>query len=102
MTGIVSLALGLGAGAALGLVFFWGLWQTIDRLPQARRPALWMLLSLLLRSSVVLGGFYYLARDGHWGRILAGLLGFALARAVLIHHVRSRRGLSPRRREEPT
>ncbi|NIR30469.1 MAG: ATP synthase subunit I [Gammaproteobacteria bacterium] len=99
---MTPLALALAAGAALGLVFFWGLWKTVDRLPQARRPALWMLVSLLLRSSLVLGGFYFLARDGHWERVLAALLGFVLARVLLIHHVRSGRTFTPSGPEEST
>ena len=38
--------------------------------------------SLLLRTSIILGGFYVVS-GGHWDRLLACLLGFVIARFLV-------------------
>ena len=70
------------AGLALGVVFFGGLWWTVRRGVASRRPALWFFGSLLLRTGIVLGGFY-LACGNDWRRWLAALLGFSIARLAV-------------------
>jgi F1F0 ATPase subunit 2 len=79
----LTLALALAAGLALGAAFFGGLWWTVRKGVSSRRPALLFLGSMLLRTSVVVAGLYIVS-DGHWQRLLAGLLGFALARFIVI------------------
>jgi F1F0 ATPase subunit 2 len=79
------------AGALLGLAFFWGLWVTLNGLDQARRPALRMVGSLLLRFGLVLGGFYFLARYAGWPHVLAAAIGFTVPRLFLVHRVSLRR-----------
>lgn len=76
-----TLAVAAAAGAALGAVFFGGLWWTVHRGVGARRPAAWFLGSLLLRTVVVLAGFWFVA-GGRGDRLLAGLAGFVVARIV--------------------
>jgi F1F0 ATPase subunit 2 len=76
------------AGVLLGALFFGGLWWTVRNGISSPRPALWFLGSLLVRTSVALAGFYY-ASDGDWRRLLACLLGFALARPVVTWSTRS-------------
>jgi len=71
-----------GVGGGLGGFFFWGLWWTIQKGLEAKNPALIFVSSLLVRSSVVLVGFYVIS-DGHWERLLACILGFTLARFVV-------------------
>ena len=71
------------AGALLGGFFFGGLWWTIRKGATARYPALWFFSSALIRTGVVLAGFYFLAM-GDWKRMLACLLGFVTARFVLM------------------
>jgi F1F0 ATPase subunit 2 len=80
-----SLTLGLAgvAGAALGAIFFGGLWWTVRKSVFSPRPALWFLGSMLLRMSIALAGFYVIGR-GHWDRLLVCLLGFVMARLVVI------------------
>jgi F1F0 ATPase subunit 2 len=76
------LALALGAGVLLGAVFFGGLWLTVRRGLASSRPGIWFMGSMLLRTGIVVTGFYFLLRlpaDG-WKILLAGLLGFLLAR----------------------
>lgn len=77
-------------GAVLGLVFFWGLWATVNHLRNARYPALWMLSSLIGRFALVLAGFYWLARYGGLPHVLAALIGFTLLRLVMTRHLQPR------------
>jgi F1F0 ATPase subunit 2 len=78
----VALALALVAGLLLGAIFFGGLWWTVRKGVSSKRPALLFLGSLLLRTGVVIAGFY-LVSDGHWQRLLVCLLGFAVARFIV-------------------
>lgn len=79
--------LALVAGAALGALFFGGLWWTVRRMATSPQPALWMLGSLLLRMGAVLAGFVAVA-GGHWERLLMCLLGFVGVRLVAVRRVR--------------
>jgi F1F0 ATPase subunit 2 len=78
----VHLALALVAGTSLGAIFFGGLWWTVRKSLSSDQPAFWFLPSLLLRTSLVLAGFYFVSR-GHWERLLVCLLGFVLARLIV-------------------
>ncbi len=75
-------ALALLAGMLLGAVFFGGLWWTVNRGLASPRPAQWFIGSLLLRTALVLAGFYFVA-GGDWKRMLACLLGFIVARVIV-------------------
>lgn len=70
------------AGVLLGTMFFGGLWWTVRQGVSAKRPALWFLGSLLLRTGIVLAGFYVVA-GGHWERLLLCLLGFVIAHFIV-------------------
>ncbi len=83
MTDTLSLVLAGVAGLALGAVFFGGLWWTLRRSLASPRSALWLLASLLTRMSLLLVGLY-LVSDGHWERLLAGLVGVIGARFVVL------------------
>ena len=78
-----SLLIPLLAGMALGLFFFGGLWWTVRKGTTSANPALWFLGSFLLRTGMALGGFYAVGA-GDWRRLLAALVGFVLARVLLI------------------
>ena len=75
-------------GVLLGAVFFGGLWWTVQRAMSSDRVALWFFGSLLLRTAIVLAGFY-LACGDDWQRWLAAVLGFGVARAVVARITRS-------------
>lgn len=77
-----SLALPLAAGLALGAAFFGGLWWTVTRGLASRRPALWFFGSLVLRTSIVMGGFVLVGSES-WDRWLTCLLGFVAARVIV-------------------
>ena len=82
MTEAFSLVLALVTGGLLGAIFFGGLWWTVRKGFSSKQPALWFFGSLLLRTSIVLVGFYFIAR-GHWERLLVCLLGFVMARLIV-------------------
>jgi F1F0 ATPase subunit 2 len=72
----------LPAGAALGAIYFAGLWWTTRHAVSFRRPALCILVSALLRMGIALGGFYGVA-GGDWLRMLLCLTGFMAARVAM-------------------
>jgi F1F0 ATPase subunit 2 len=72
----------LAAGLFLGALFFGGLWWTLKRGITAKNPALWFAVSLLLRLSVCLAGFYAVSASG-WRSLLVSLLGFIIARVAV-------------------
>ena len=71
-------------GGVLGAVFFGGLWWTVRKGVASRQPALLFFASLLLRTIIVLTGFYFVAGD-QLGRLLVCVLGFIIARFIVIH-----------------
>ena len=82
MNETLALVLAWGAGGLLGAIFFGGLWWTVRRGLASKRPALWFLGSLLLRTSLVLAGFYVVS-GGHWERLVVCLIGFVVARLIV-------------------
>jgi F1F0 ATPase subunit 2 len=78
-----NLLLAVLSGVGLGGIYFGGLWLSVRRVARLERPALFMIGSFVLRTMVVLIGFY-LIMDGQSQRLLAALAGFALARVVLV------------------
>ena len=83
MSDILALALALLAGAVLGVVFFGGLWWTVQKGATSARPELWFFGSLLLRTGMILAGFYFVSQ-GHWSRLVACLVGFLIARVIVV------------------
>jgi F1F0 ATPase subunit 2 len=82
------------AGAALGALFFGGLWWTIRRAVASPQPAIWFLGSLVVRMAAVLAGVYFVS-GGAWPRALACLLGFVMARQLLLRASRAPAEVSP-------
>ncbi len=82
MSEIVQMTLALLAGMVLGAMFFGGLWWAVQKGLASTRPALWFLGSLLLRTGMVLAGFYFVS-GGDWKRLLACLCGFVAARLII-------------------
>ncbi len=88
MNETVTLLLALTAGFLLGVLFFGGLWWTIQKGVSSQRPALWFFGSLLLRMGITLTGFYLVA-DGRWERLTVSLLGFIMARLLIMRLTRA-------------
>lgn len=78
----LSMAFALAAGMLLGGFFFTGLWWTVNKGVSSRRPALWFFGSMLLRTCIVVLGFYFILGDD-WKRLLAGVVGFIVARLIV-------------------
>jgi F1F0 ATPase subunit 2 len=76
------------AGLALGILFFGGLWFTVKKTITAKTPAIWFFSSFFLRVSIVLIGFYFVS-NGNWQRLLTCLLGFVVARFIVMYFTRS-------------
>lgn len=74
-------------GMILGLVFFGGLWWTIQKGMRSRMPALWFGLSLFVRIGITLGGFYLLTR-GHLLNFAFCLPGFFVMKMLIVHFTR--------------
>ncbi len=85
----LSLLVATVVGFSLGVAFYGGLWWTVRKGVASHRPALWFLVSLLLRMSLVLSGFYYIS-DGRWQRLLLCLSGFILGRLVVTRLTRGK------------
>ncbi len=87
MNEILNLVLSLIAGFLLGVVFFGGLWWTVQKGLSSGKPAFWFLGSLLTRISIVIAGFYFVS-DGHWERLLICLFGFFVMRHIIVRLTR--------------
>jgi F1F0 ATPase subunit 2 len=101
MNDTLALALAFLAGALLGVFFFGGLWWTVQKGITSATPAIWFLGSLLLRTGIVLGGFY-LAAQGHWSRLVACLVGFLIARVIVMKRLTRTAAEEPTQLEEET
>ena len=74
-------------GMLLGGFYFAVLWLTVQRLAIVRRPALWTLLSLVVRMAVLVTGLYWVAGDS-WQQLLTALAGIIFMRMVLMRRLR--------------
>lgn len=88
MTDLSTVAWGVMVGLALGGVFYGGLWWTVRRV-SGRAIGRWLVGSFLLRTLVVLVGFFAVAR-GPWQGLAACVTGFVAARIVVTRFTRSR------------
>jgi F1F0 ATPase subunit 2 len=87
---VLLLLAGLG-GLALGIIFFGGLWWTVQKKLPSRRAALWFLGSLILRTALVLAGFYLISQRD-WRNLLACLLGFFAGKIAVLLWTRKKGG----------
>lgn len=90
MTDILLFIVSGAVGFAVGVFFFMGLLLTVRRGIASTRPAVWFLLSLVIRTSITLTVFYFVA-VGHWLRLVLCLTGFIIARFAVVWWGRSQR-----------
>jgi F1F0 ATPase subunit 2 len=86
MNDAVYLFTSLAAGMILGILYFRGLWQTVLRLPDFRRPAWSMSWSFVARVLFVMIGFYFVMGE-HLERLGMAMAGFILARQILVRRL---------------
>jgi F1F0 ATPase subunit 2 len=79
-----ELMMGFVAGAALGGLFFGGLWLTVRRLPSASAPALLALGSYVGRLAGLAVGLYAVVRLGGAAALLGALVGLLVVRQLLV------------------
>ena len=72
-----------GLGVLLGLAFFGSLRWVVGRLITARRPAVWMVGSAVVRIAVMVAALLVIGQ-GRWERMVAVLAGFLVGRSVAI------------------
>jgi len=84
-----ELVLGFFGGVLLGLVFFGGLYWSVQKLPTVKYPAFLMMASLLLRMAVLLTGLYFLMA-GDIKNLLAAVAGVMVMKFVMIARVQKK------------
>ena len=89
MNNPLSLLLCFLSGCILGAIFFAGLWWTVQKGLVSNQPALWFLGSLMVRVVVVVAGLVLIS-GGQWERLLTCMVGFLVARVVVIRTTRPR------------
>jgi F1F0 ATPase subunit 2 len=72
----------LFVGISNGLLFFGGLWWTVQKSISTKQPALLFAGSYLLRTLFALTIFYLIGR-GNWQRLLVCLIGFIAGRVLV-------------------
>lgn len=82
MNDVLSLLPAVFAGILLGVIFFGGLWLTVNKGLGSKRATLIFLGSLILRMAIILIGFYFVGGDS-WQKMLACLGGFLIARIAI-------------------
>ena len=75
------------AGILLGGIFFGGLWWTVNHMQQASHPLGLYFGSLFVRLALVLVYFYGMLTYFSWPQLLASLVGFFVARLLLIRRL---------------
>lgn len=76
-------------GVVLGVVFFGGLYWSVNQLPSIKYPGLLMVVSMLVRMAILLTGLYFLMA-GEIKNLLAAVAGVMLIKFVMIARVRQK------------
>jgi F1F0 ATPase subunit 2 len=79
----IPLFLNFFAGGLLAVFYFWGLWLTVQRLTDVKKPYLFMLASHAVRLGALMTGLYLLMA-GHWEQLIYALAGFLAMRTLLL------------------
>ncbi len=87
MSMMIELIFPFAVGGLLGAFYFYALWWSLGRLGRSRHPLAWLLGSAGIRIAGLVA-LFYLVMDGQWERLAACLLGFVVARLVLIRRLR--------------
>lgn len=78
------IAVALIGGLILGVIFFGGLWLTVKKALGTKYTSLWFLGSSIIRTAIVLTGFYFLSQSGGLLQLLIGVAGFIAARFLVL------------------
>lgn len=100
MNDLIMILVALLAGLVSGMLFFGGLWITVQKAMTAKQPAVWFGLSFILRLAITLPVFYFIAKEG-WQSLLMAVAAFIIARTVVIKFAKSTRGKKLFEKEVP-
>lgn len=78
------LFLSFTAGGVMGAVFFGGLWWTVQKITDSEKPYLIIIASFVVRTGVVLTGFYFIMGYG-WANLMLGTAGFLICRVFIAY-----------------
>lgn len=81
-----QLLIGALWGMSLGIFYFGGLWVTVRLVPRVSKPKKLLVISFILRISVVLTGLGFVLRL-HSLHFLATLAAFFLVRSIMLRRV---------------
>lgn len=84
---LMMLLLAAAAGAALSVIYFGGLWLTIQKMNQVKAPAILFVGSFFVRTLIILAGFF-LAAGGRIDRLAVCFLFFLLTRHFVLRKAR--------------
>lgn len=79
---ILPLLMGVGSG----ILYFGGMWLTVQKINATAYPAIWLLSSFVIRIGMLLIMFYWLVMVS-WSFLAVGFIGFLMARSVLINRI---------------
>ena len=85
MDQVLFMVLAFMAGLCLGIIFFGGLWITVQRALKSNMPGLWFAGGLLSRLTITMLGFYFVGA-GNWQRLLICTAGFIVARFIVVRY----------------
>lgn len=74
--------LGLMGGAAVGALYFGGLWLTLRRIISTQHPLVLAAVSFIVRAAAALAIFYLIMKSG-WQPLVAAMVGFLIVRMAV-------------------
>jgi F1F0 ATPase subunit 2 len=87
MNNTLFLVMAGAAGLLLGIIFFGGLWWTVQKALSSKRPELWFIGGFIFRTGLVLFGLYVVCGI-EWERWLVSLALFIFARFAVLRVTR--------------
>jgi len=84
MTVLVNIIVPVFAGLALGILYFGGLWLTLNRVTTSSQPAFLVLGSYMGRLAICLAGFVLVARIAELQGLLLSTAAFIGVRLILV------------------
>lgn len=88
MNDVLYILFSFTAGLTLGTLFFGALWFTVKKAVHAKIPALWIIGGFVVRTGIVLSGFYFVSK-GDWQKLVGCLVGFVAARIIVLQITKS-------------
>jgi F1F0 ATPase subunit 2 len=82
----IILAAMLVVGFAVGILYFLGLWLTLSRYTGKKHFGSKLLISFLIRLALAISVFYFFMQND-WQRLILLLIGFLIARQVMIRRI---------------